>query len=348
MTEAAAPAPEGAEGQTAGELSGEEWHFLLAEQTENTGAPEEQAPAAEAPAESEQPAIPEVPESPAEIAPAPEPAAEAPAPDILDEPEEAAAPPAPDEPASSLMDYAVEAALAVESTPEGQGAEMPQAPAATATPEAEPAEAVAREAAPAQGHETGETPVQESAGVLAEEPLRPEPARPEPSRRPAAPVTAARASVYVSPALASPGEWVGEPMPIGTPVPRRDAPKAPEAVRPEAPRAEEPRVAPSRPAQAVHEAHSGYTSPSVPVPGEWVGEPMPIPRKAPQPEPAEEVAAPATPAEAAPAAASAPASGADADEGASFMDFIVGATPVEAPEQPAPKAPGGVTDFVEK
>ncbi|MDE6734522.1 MAG: response regulator, partial [Desulfovibrio sp.] len=359
VTEAAPPAPEAgeaplpADGQP-GELSGEEWHFLLADQTENTGAPEEPAPAAEPPADSQQTATPEATESPAETGTAPEPAGETPAPETPEEPEGAPPAPASDEPVSSLMDYAVEAALAAGSMSEGQGAEMPQAPAATDAPEAHPAEAVARETAPAQGHEADEPPVQESRGDLGAEPPRPEPSRaessrPEPSRRQASPVTAARASVYVSPALASPGEWVGEPMPIGTPVPRRDAPKAPEAVRAAAPHVEEPRPAASRPSQAGQPAHSGYTSPSVPVPGEWVGEPMPIPRKAPQPEPAAEVAAPAAAVQAAPAAASAPASdSSQGDEGGSFMDFIVGATPVEAPEKPVPKAPGGVTDFVER
>ncbi|MBD5416177.1 MAG: response regulator [Desulfovibrio sp.] len=351
VTEAAAPAPEAGEGQTAGELSGEEWHFLLAEQAENTGVSEEQAPAAEPPAESEQPAAAEAMESPAETGTASEPAAETPAagtPETPGQPAGATAAPATDEPVSSLMDFAVEAVSAAGSTPEGQGAEMPQAPAPVVAPEAEREEAVAREAGPADGHEAGETPVQESAGVLAAEPPRPEPSRSDPARQPAAPVTAARASVYVSPALASPGEWVGEPMPIGTPVARRDAPEAPETPRPGEPRKEEVRPAPSRPAHAVQPARTGYTSPSVPVPGEWVGEPMPILRKAPQSESAAEVAAPAAPAEAAAAAASASASGAAADEGGSFMDFIVGATPVDAPEKPAPKAPGGVTDFVER
>ncbi|WP_165079473.1 MULTISPECIES: 7TM-DISM domain-containing protein [unclassified Desulfovibrio] len=345
--EAAAPAPEVGEGQAAGELSGEEWHFLLAEQAESAGAPEGQAPGGEPAAEPEEPATPGATESPAETGAAPEPAAEAPAPDILEEPEEAAAAPATDEPASSLMDYAVEAALAAESTPEGQGAAMPHAPSAPAAPDAEPAEAVDREAAPAQGHEAGERAAQDAAQVLAAEPPRHEPSRSDPARRPAAPVTAARASVYVSPALASPGEWVGEPMPIGTPVARREAPEAPETPRPGETRKEEARPAPSRPAHAVQPPRSGYTSPSVPVPGEWVGEPMPIPRKAPQPEPPAPEAAPATPGEAAPAAASAAASF-EGDEGGSFMDFIVGATPVDAPEKPAPKAPGGVTDFVER
>ncbi|MBD5627205.1 MAG: hypothetical protein HDQ90_06975, partial [Desulfovibrio sp.] len=346
-TEAATPAPEVGEGQAPGELSGEEWHFLLAEQTESAGASEGQAPGGEPAAEPEEPATPGATESPVETGAAAEPAAEAPAPDILEEPEEAAAAPATDETASSLMDYAVEAAFAAGSTPEGQGAAMPQPPSAPVAPEAEPAGFAARGAGPADGHEAGERAAQDAAQGLAAEPPRPEPSRSDPARRPAAPVTAARASVYVSPALASPGEWVGEPMPIGTPVARREAPEAPETPGPGESREEEARPAPSRPAHAVQPARSGYTSPSVPVPGEWVGEPMPLPRKAPQPEPPAPEAAPATPGEAAPAAASAAASF-EGDEGGSFMDFIVGATPVDAPEKPAPKAPGGVTDFVER
>ncbi|MDE5878624.1 MAG: hypothetical protein K2G99_01120, partial [Desulfovibrio sp.] len=116
----------------------------------------------------------------------------------------------------------------------------------------------------------------------------------------------------------------------------------------------EPRWAPpQRPAQA---APGGYTSPSVPVPGEWVGEPMPIPRKAPEAPPVSEPTAPAEAAHEEAPVAPAPA----AEDAGSFMDFIVGATPVEAsappkaaapvPREPqsAPSAPGGMTDFVER
>nr|WP_296983402.1 7TM-DISM domain-containing protein [uncultured Desulfovibrio sp.] len=65
------------------------------------------------------------------------------------------------------------------------------------------------------------------------------------------------------------GEWVGEPMPVGTP------------------------VSSGRPARAsdtpLPAAAGGYVSPSLAGPGEWVGEPMPIDRNAikeARPEPA--------------------------------------------------------------
>lgn len=173
------------------------------------------------------------------------------------------------------------------------------------------------------------------------------------------PPAPARASVYVSPALSSPGEWVGEPMPLGSPVPR-------------CPEPETPRGAGSRPDAASfagrlarQSARAGYTSPSVPVPGEWVGEPMPIPRREPvMPEPAPEAGGGEAKAEAVPESSPATAP----EMAGSFMDFIVGATRAEEPsaprqaatapagaadspqreEAPSGQAPaGGVTDFVE-
>lgn len=165
------------------------------------------------------------------------------------------------------------------------------------------------------------------------------------------------ASVYVSPALSSPGEWVGEPMPIGSPISRRPEPgtsrdgaQSPESAAPA-----------GRP--AASSARTGYTSPSVPVPGEWVGEPVPIRRAEPVlPDAAPEAETGAGAEEAAPGSAPAVAP----EMAGSFMDFIVGATRAEAPAAPrqaggAPsgnsserreassgQAPaGGVTDFVE-
>lgn len=235
--------------------------------------------------------------------------------------------------AGFFMEYALEA------TPAEPEAKSPEAHATPAGPE----EAPRREApeAPEEAHRA-----------------EPRPAAPSPS--------GARASVYVSPALASPEEWVGEPMPIGTPVPRRDTPETGREPwrRSETPRApaaggEAPVAAPRVTAPA---ARGGYTSPSVPVPGEWVGEPMPIPRKQPVPAPAGEAGeapsaapepggkgprvAPETPAQAAPAPTAPPA-----EDSGSLMDFIVGATRVEPPAQGRPEtgAPsGGVTDFVER
>ncbi|WP_297671052.1 response regulator [uncultured Desulfovibrio sp.] len=65
-------------------------------------------------------------------------------------------------------------------------------------------------------------------------------------------------------------EWVGEPMPIGTPVGHGTKPAAAQeqADRPAAP---PPPAAPASP-------RSSYVSPSLTAPGEWVGEPMPVTR----------------------------------------------------------------------
>lgn len=173
------------------------------------------------------------------------------------------------------------------------------------------------------------------------------------------PPAPARASVYVSPALSSPGEWVGEPMPLGSPVPRRPEPETPRGA------GSRPDAAPFAGRPARQSARTGYTSPSVPVPGEWVGEPVPIPRREPvMPEPAPEAGGGEAKAEA--AAESSP--DAAPEMAGSFMDFIVGATRAEGPaaprqaaagsagaadapqreEAPSGQAPaGGVTDFVE-
>lgn len=168
----------------------------------------------------------------------------------------------------------------------------------------------------------------------------------------------ARASVYVSPALSTPGEWVGEPMPLGSPVPRRPEPETPRGAGPR------PDAAPPAGRQEGEQAVR-YTSPSVPVPGEWVGEPVPIPRREPvMPDAAPETEGGEAAEESAPESSPAAAP----EMAGSFMDFIVGATRAETPaaprqaetafagaadalereESPSVKAPaGGVTDFVE-
>lgn len=124
-------------------------------------------------------------------------------------------------------------------------------------------------------------------------------------------------------------EWVGEPMPIGS------SPSVPPQGRADdaAPRMESP-VHRSG-AQATQK--SVYTSPGLSVPGEWVGEPMPIPKKASpvappvaEDAPEEPPARPAMPAT--PAAVSSASTEAAADEassGGSIMDFIAGAEPVK-------------------
>lgn len=249
-----------------------------------------------------------------------------------------------DEAGASFMAYAVTATPVMEdaacaASPAADGPSAPGSVAGAPLPEA-PREATAPRERAEEGDTASAVPHALADG---DAPVTPAPAR--------------ASSVYVSPALSSPGEWVGEPMPIGTPVPRRPAPGAPRdgAQRPGA-------AAPAgRP--AASSARTGYTSPSVPVPGEWVGEPVPIRRAEPvPPDAALEAEGGAGAEEAAPESSSAAAP----DVAGSFMDFIVGATRAEAPaapgqaggapsgnspdrrEAPAAQAPaGGVTDFVE-
>ncbi|MTJ92096.1 MAG: response regulator [Desulfovibrio sp.] len=77
-------------------------------------------------------------------------------------------------------------------------------------------------------------------------------------------------------------EWVGEPMPIGTPVPtaRMTTPAQP---------ARQSSAQGSAPASAANAAtrqeKKSYVSPSLAHPGEWVGEPMPMTKPARQEEP---------------------------------------------------------------
>ncbi len=127
---------------------------------------------------------------------------------------------------------------------------------------------------------------------------------------------------YVSPSPRNAGEWVGEPMPIGTPVGRpapARAQAAPAASRPVFPGAplhqaapqtsgehaeewvgEPVPIAPSRtPAFPSFPGDSGaaapaggYVSPSLRNAGEWVGEPMPIGTPVSRPAPAQTQDAP--------------------------------------------------------
>ena len=73
-------------------------------------------------------------------------------------------------------------------------------------------------------------------------------------------------------------EWVGEPMPIGTPT-RASTPAQPAAPQVSA---GESRSAAS--ASPVRQEKKSYVSPSLAHPGEWVGEPMPITKPAQQEE----------------------------------------------------------------
>ncbi|MBD5539142.1 MAG: response regulator, partial [Desulfovibrio sp.] len=353
----------GGEGQAAGEDGAGAFSSVATTAGEEEAAPGPGEKSDEAGAEgAEEKSAPEVPPAPEHK---PEQEAEAPATPEDDGAAEAA--PEAAEPAQpgamgetvvgSFMAYAVSAAPVA---------------ADTAGPEPGPAEEAGRQAAPCEEPPLA-APEREAAapGVEASRPVAA-----------AAPSPAPRASVYVSPALSSPGEWVGEPMPIGTPVARREpgeagAPGAPESGRAPWQSAE------TRPAPAPREespawqrgsmpsAPGDYTSPSVPVPGEWVGEPVPIPRKREAPSeaggapshavpgnaevaspgtpqtrpeasateaPASEVSAPETsvPETSVPETSGPETSGRDARgaEAGSLMDFIVGATRAE----PAPPA----------
>ena len=76
-------------------------------------------------------------------------------------------------------------------------------------------------------------------------------------------------------------EWVGEPMPIGTPVPtaRMATPVQATASAAQAP-------ASAAPAAFAPQEKKSYVSPSLAHPGEWVGEPMPMAKPAKQEQPA--------------------------------------------------------------
>lgn len=114
----------------------------------------------------------------------------------------------------------------------------------------------------------------------------------------AKPTRAASGRDYTSPSLSAPGEWVGEPTPIGSAL--RAVPPGPQARENKslahkplgfAARAPQPgpRVAFSVSPKPPHPAAAeNYISPSLSAPGEWVGEPMPIPpnSKPAGPEPA--------------------------------------------------------------
>jgi len=72
-------------------------------------------------------------------------------------------------------------------------------------------------------------------------------------------------------------EWVGEPMPIGTPVASRPAASKPSVAA--SPAAVAP-LAAQRPAAPEARDKKHYVSPSLSHPGEWVGEPMPMTKPA--------------------------------------------------------------------
>lgn len=78
-------------------------------------------------------------------------------------------------------------------------------------------------------------------------------------------------------------EWVGEPMPIGTPVPTARMAAPVQGTAPTAPQASES----ADTATFARQEKKSYVSPSLAHPGEWVGEPMPMTKPAKQEEPAE-------------------------------------------------------------
>ena len=119
------------------------------------------------------------------------------------------------------------------------------------------------------------------------------------------PVNADKTSGFDVPAPAGRGawdnyslheEWVGEPMPLGTPVPtaKTVAPvqsTAPSAVPASASASAQSPVSADAAEAPTRQEKKSYVSPSLAHPGEWVGEPMPMTRPAPQEEPAAQVPA---------------------------------------------------------
>ena len=77
-------------------------------------------------------------------------------------------------------------------------------------------------------------------------------------------------------------EWVGEPMPIGTPVPTARMAAPVQGTAPAALQAPESAAT----ATFARQEKKSYVSPSLAHPGEWVGEPMPMTKPARQEEPA--------------------------------------------------------------
>lgn len=137
------------------------------------------------------------------------------------------------------------------------------------------------------------------------------------------PSRAGAALRYISHHLGQPGEWVGEPMPIGTPIshepgqPGFGEPAAMEKAASHGRADTEKKILPVR-------RQLAYESPSIRQPGEWVGEPMPVgtpikghDQAAGGPAPAD--AEPEGPAR--PDAANAPLETDQASNG-SFLDFI--------------------------
>ena len=219
-----------------------------------------------------------------------------------------------------------EALQTVASAPEADSeAVQPAAESAFAAPELpEEPETAAPVEATAPEEVVAETSVPETEPVAAVPPAPEKPVEPEQPRKPAfrpvtfaarpgativpirpkvaavpeakPTVTANAGGSYTSPRQNTPGEWVGEPMPIGSPLPPRPqdeeaASLAGNAVQ-SAPRnavRRGPRITirsvPTATARRDTEntedtAKNAYTSPSLSTPGEWVGEPMPISPKA--------------------------------------------------------------------
>lgn len=116
--------------------------------------------------------------------------------------------------------------------------------------------------------------------------------------------SASVSEAYTSPSLSAPGEWVGEPVPVGTPLPSQGAseelgaqaapskqfqaskPPAMPAAKPAPKERTRPRLGftarnakTASPADQVAQPRDIYTSPSLSTPGEWVGEPVPVSQK---------------------------------------------------------------------
>lgn len=172
---------------------------------------------------------------------------------------------------------------------------------------------------------------------------------------PVSPQERAVSDAYTSPSLSAPGEWVGEPVPVGTPLPSQGASEelgtqaAPSkqsqaskpAAMPTATPAPKERTRPrlgftarnvkaASPADQAAQSRDIYTSPSLSTPGEWVGEPVPVSQKIATA--ADKISAP----ESRQAQAAQPRKIVQA----ALTEPAARAVASPAPEKPAPVAPG--------
>lgn len=245
---------------------------------------EPETPARDSQASPHEEKAPETVETPAQVEDAPPLAAE----DMLEQEEEA-----------TPQETTPEQAVQERATPAGEQPVTPDPALASAS-------------APPAASEPQTEPSLQPQRVRPAKPLRfaVHPAAPKPVAAarvgfsPVSPKESASVSdAYTSPSLSTPGEWVGEPVPVGTPLPSRSAseelgaqaapPKQSQAAQPAAmptPAKEHQRprlglgfsarnAKSASPADQAAQPRDIYTSPSLSTPGEWVGEPVPVSKK---------------------------------------------------------------------